>query len=388
MKENPFKYLTRKNGEAFGPVIVKNWYVARDYVLDKLAKECVFTPNDSRHLHVVVNGVTPLLLSVVRHLSLYAHFANFEERDIYGKLSCRRRTVITVVCDNPQRDIVQELSQEEFLGNLLSCCKYTLFGKTFNGNSYIDVEIDIVSTADELHGEVSFVCESSDVEAFDSGQYDDIEQEELIDTRKAVCAGGMYKLGEVIDNIPAEDIHCARRYSMALDVFQYVQMDKSIIRPLVDKSRWARKENLSAVKEGISNLFSSDCFVLRYNGMEECWRTTQSNYKEGRNNTLTTRRQLWEYYNEQLSGSEHSRWVVEKLIMGYRPLNDSERCKYERLAGCERKAYLKELKTRHTDPAHIDLCNYAELRRIDPDCRKYDSFMMLAIPLILEKVGI
>lgn len=386
MKENPFKYLRRKNGEAFGPVIVKNWYVARDYVLDKLAKECVYTPNDSRHLHVVVNGTAPLMLSVVRHLALYAHFVNFKEVDVYGELACRNRTVITVVCDDEKIDIVQELSKEEYLGNLLNYCKYTLYGKPFNENSYLDVEINIVASADNLHDDISFVCEPSEVEAFGSGQYDDVEQEDLIDTRKAVYASGMYKLGEVIDNIPAEDIHSARRYSMALDVYQYVQMDKSITSPLVDKSRWARKENLSAVKEGISNLFSSDCFVLRYNGMEECWREIQSKKKEERNSTFTTRRQLWEYYNELLSNSEHSRWVVEKLIMGYRPLNDSERCKSERLSARERKAYLKELKTRSTDPAHIDLCNSAELRRIDPDCRKYDSFIVLAIPVILDKV--
>ena len=87
-----------------------------------------------------------------------------------------------------------------------------------------------------------------------------------------------------------------------------------------------------------------------------------------------------------LSQSEHERWVVEKLIMGYRPYSDQERFQYESLFGEERKAFRKKLKNNASDPAHVDLCSYRDLRRISPDDLKYDSFLMLAIPKILERV--
>ena len=99
------------------------------------------------------------------------------------------------------------------------------------------------------------------------------------------------------------------------------------------------------------------------------------------------KKQIWEdeSNNKALSQSEHERWVVEKLVMGYRPFNDEERYQYESLFGEGRKAYCKEMKNNASDPAHIDLCSYRDLRRINPDDLKYDSFLVLAIPTILNK---
>ena len=93
---------------------------------------------------------------------------------------------------------------------------------------------------------------------------------------------------------------------------------------------------------------------------------------------------LWEEYNEALSRSEHARWMVEKFIMGYRRLNNNEILKYESLFGKDRDDYLMKLKRNASDPAHIDLCSYHDLRRIDPDDLKYDSFLVLCIPEILK----
>ena len=95
---------------------------------------------------------------------------------------------------------------------------------------------------------------------------------------------------------------------------------------------------------------------------------------------------LWAKYNEALSKSEHARWVVEKLIMGFRPLNEEERLEDETLSTNKkrRKEYRDGLKKNAAKLAHIDLCSYSDLRRVDPDNMKYDSFLMLAIPKILE----
>ena len=99
--------------------------------------------------------------------------------------------------------------------------------------------------------------------------------------------------------------------------------------------------------------------------------------------------EAWEKNNEALSISEHERWVVEKLIMGFSPLDKDERIKDERLFGNAKKQYRKALKCHQKESGtpHIDLCSYRDLRRVNPDDMKYDSFLMLAIPKILEKLG-
>ena len=137
--------------------------------------------------------------------------------------------------------------------------------------------------------------------------------------------------------------------------------------------------SLCKIKEQISNILCSDCFSLR----NECMRLCEEN--------ALTNKALWEKYNEQLSKSEHAGWVVEKLIMGYRPLNERERYYDETLHSQfknkdKRKKYRDSLKRNDQDPAHIDLCSYRDLRRINPDDMKYDSFLMLAVPKILDRV--
>ena len=137
--------------------------------------------------------------------------------------------------------------------------------------------------------------------------------------------------------------------------------------------------SLSKLKENISNILCADCFALR----EACLKKAVKNYKRNK--------KVWAKYNEQLSVSEHARWVVEKLVMGYRPLNSKERYHDEMLHvqfknKDKKKNYRDSLKRIDSDPAHIDLCSYRDLRRINPDDLKFDSFLMLAIPNILTKV--
>ena len=136
--------------------------------------------------------------------------------------------------------------------------------------------------------------------------------------------------------------------------------------------------NQSRVKERLSNLFCSDCFESRCLSILLC-----------SNGDTKKERKIWEDNNRVLSRSEHARWVVEKLIMGYSPLSEEQRFKDESLFYDNKKKtlYRKALKNDSKNPSHIDLCSYADLRRVNPADLKYDSFLMLAIPIILKKVN-
>ena len=384
-RERPFEYLRRKGiptgevGALYDDSIISNWYKARAFVLDKL-KLVSFIPEEDAHLHVIVLDDDALMLSVIRHVALYSHFANYDETN--ANESCRNRTIISLVSE--KQDILTELEREEFLCNLPKYCKCSLNGETFNRDSFIDVELEIIGSwnADAepykeiksgRHVEKRLIFRKSDVDSYCSDRSE--EELYLIDTRKAQYTNRMYILGSEIDNLPYEDIHSVRRYSMALSVFQYSQLKKPVGQ-IVLNDEWTSADNQADVLAAMSNIFCSDCYLIRYNSMSHCW-----------SNGKMTEQQ--ERHFDLLSRSEHSRWVAEKLILGYRPFSLQERLKDESLVvdKARRMQYRKELKDNWKSPAHIDICSFAELRRIDPDALKYDSFLVLGIPAILKKVG-
>ena len=371
VRERPFEFIKRKGSrEAYPQQTVANWYIARAYVLD-LLKDVAFQPGMPGHLHVVIDGDSPLLLSVVRQLALSSHFLNFVEYDDFGTRVCRNRTVITVISAREAADILSELNKEEYLCNLLQICKHSVFGKAYNEDSYLDLDIEI---AREQSDSDALIVTEAGVNAFVAGKpADEIFS---IDTRKALYASHAYMLGGVIDNLPHEDIFGAGRYSQALDTFRYLLFNDTEDRTLITP-KW--ESNPVAVRNGISDIMCTDCFEIRE-------KAVVMQYPKGGKISEKARRAIWEQNNYALSLSEHSRWVVEKLIMGFRPYSIVERNKYETVFDKERSQYSGQLKKDAADPAHLDLCSYWDLRRTDPDNLKYDSFLMLAIPLILGKV--
>lgn len=376
--EKPFEFLRRKEDNAYYEKgIVENWYKARAFVLDRL-KEVAFKPTDNDNLNVFVYAdhdeqhLSPLMLAVVRQIALTAHYLNFFEGN--EKESPRNRTVITIVSKNP--NIKKELEKEEYLCNLLKYCKYSEGDSApQNEDSYVDLEFHFVEKWTKME---TYRFTEKSVEDFCAMKINNGVDIFSIDTRIAEYAQRMYSLGADFDNLPAEDIHCAKRYSAALDVFHYKKLDGSPKKLFKDNNH---SLSLCDIKEKISNILCADCFLVREKSIEKC----------GGENSLKGH-ELWANFNESLSKSEHARWVVEKLILGYRPMNTEECFHYESLRvetnGKEKQnKYQKSLKRNDKDPAHIDLCSYRELRRINPYDLKYDSFLMLAIPFILEKIN-
>ena len=358
-KEKPFEYLRRKNGDRFSEDIIKNWYIARAYVLEKL-KNVAIGQGSKEHLQVVVTSDSPLMLSVVRYVALLAHYANFDETQ-------PNRTLITIVSSDKQ--IIEELEKEEYLCNLPAYSKLSVNGAMpKHTDSYTDIELQIVETWNENGSDETIMMSEDDVKAFLGKKSE--KDVYSIDTRKAVMTQRMYSLGSWIDNLPAEDIHNFERYAMALSVFQNNLIRKPMTQ-LVDEKAW--ESDLTTVRNGLSSIFCADCFESRAAGVK---RYAQ---RQG-----MTEIEAWKECIEALSKSEHARWVVEKLIMGFRPLDERERMKDECLFGDEKRQYRNQLKKNPQDPVHIDLCSFAELRRINPFDMKYDSFLMLAIPGILK----
>lgn len=371
--EKPFEFLKKKDGSSFTSETYKNWYKARAYVMDKL-KDKVFVPDSNESLHVVVTDVDnemsrPLMLSIVRQVALSAHFINYKEE------SNKNRTVVTIICHNVGI-IKEELEKEEYLFNL------PIYGKSFfkdsnnnpvKGRTKVEVDIEICFSEVLPEGDIIKMTKD-EAESFCNSKFED--EIFSIDTRKAVYASRMYDLGADINNLPYDDIHSTERYSIALDVFQFVKLEDGL-KPLI-KNEWTDIKNQIKVLEALSNIFCSECFESRAKAVKLYGEQEKISEPEA-----------WKKLNYALSRSEHARWVVEKLIMGYKPMSTKQRLEYESLFGGDRKQYAKRLKCPDNlkDLSHIDLCSFANLRRIDPDNMKYDSFLVLCIPEILKRIN-
>lgn len=362
--EQPFEYLRRKNGDSFEPEIVANWYKARAFVLNKF-RSVAFHPGDANHFHPIVrvDDECGLMLSVVRQLALYAHFINYNENCV--EIKDRKRTCITIVSSNP--NILDIIQKEEYLCNLPKYCSLTIEDKEpRNKDSYIDIEIEIVKTCPSISGDFEYLITPDDVKAL----CDSIDPKQIyyIDTRRAIWTQRVYCVGAEIDNLPYEDIHDVERYSLALSIFQYREIRRSITSLMPKEVKY----DTNIIKECLSNIFCSDCFETRYKAIQQYYSNSGTKIDD------------WKSFNDALCMSEHARWVAEKLIMGYRPLNEQERHHDECLFEKEKNQYRKQLKNSPQDPAHIDICSFADLRRTDPDSLKYDSILMLSIPAIIK----
>ena len=369
--ERPFVYIKPSSKD-----ILRYWYQARAFVLNLLIETLrPFQDADSfpKSWHFVVNGDSDFMLSVVRHLALYAHFISYEEYDRYGHLTCKNRTVISIVSGAESTAIKDKLERPDFLGNLPKHCPITIFGEPKNEDSYIDIAIDIIKDLNEVHVADGYKrIDISEHEVLEKLKSIDPDVIKYVHTLKAICAGKAYDLGNTVNNLPYEDINSARRYFNALNTFQNKILDSEKSEILV-KKEWVC--DINAVRSGISNILCADCFEIR-----------EIEIKHKAKKDKIRELLAWQKYMKELSHCEHNRWVVEKLILGYEQLSSEEIFKYEHFFGDDRAAYLKSLKKDDKSPKHIDICSNRDLRRIDPDNMKYDSFLMLAIPFILDYV--
>ena len=84
--DNVFSQLKRlKDNETFSEKTINNWNNARKYVLNVLPKKerhsplngIGISPSSSEHLHVIIIGISDLMLCIARQIALIAHYPNF-----------------------------------------------------------------------------------------------------------------------------------------------------------------------------------------------------------------------------------------------------------------------------------------------------------------------
>ena len=364
-------------------------YLARHIVLNGIKApdaEGIWCES-TKSARVVIVGSDSLSLNIVRQLALVCHYPNFnDEKGCY-------RTLLTIVdTESKGRDDVEALknSLESIAGNLLSEClwkcryygAHTVEWNSDRTSSFIDLEFDfvglegvdvnsflendlkpgadsIVSVIDNsglVTPQTSAWIESCFHQYFNVGSYlaDNSLTDYRIDVRRAQVVNMLYEVGNHLDDIHASNMYKVSAYKAAIEAFC---MHTTEIKR---QSSWD-KINDAALK--LSSVCCADCLDAKLRSVK----AGHTDLKHLNGNEL-----------ECFSKSEHTRWNVEKLIMGYRPYTAQERYEDECLFSdsvalkAERKRMKSQLR------AHIDICSCNDLIRIDFESYKYDSFLTLA----------
>lgn len=355
------------------------WYRARHYVLKTLApidKDGI-DYKSSDHVHVILENTSDILQAVARQIALIAHYPNYQE--CKGK----NRTVITfceckdIMLDTDKKIIVHKFESQMF-GNLLNFCRCTyycakkekLISMIQEESKLLPLDVEFVFTTESV-GDYMNRMEAPQDSAVVIKETDiPDEYDKTLDESKGRLVNMVYTVGSDIDNLPPTDNANISRYNTALKTFCYNLKNENI------DEKW----NKGSITDKLSSIFCADCFESRLKGVVDI------NEKSLYENLLTDFETVIEKLCDEvvitaLVKSEHARWNVEKLILGFRPLNAEERFKDESLFGKEKSDNRKDLKK--NKKTHVDLCSYKELRRVDIGNMKYDYFLMLAMPQIL-----
>lgn len=427
---------------AFGEDVVQGWCRARNYVLSQLENEKSWGSNgiaasSSERVHIVIDCVDPMAFYIARHAALALHFPNFNEGD--GRSQAPRNgTLITLLYNRKKySDIIAELHREEYLCNLTDLCKCTLKmveiedkGKGLkvisenvkNPNSFVGVELELLGFDNDDFGYEANEKEGMEVVHVGRKVIEEVKNRKCkyeLDVTHARRVNMVYQVGADIDNLPPDDPNISDRYSRALLYFCYQQSKGKTLEKWNEIAEYANEDDKKGtlyqimLRNKLSNVFCADCFVTRLKSlfdnkvrkdMQKVIKMAYCSEKDVKKNEnfdyktvrITTKMLNYMIENHEkdllmlvgnnlkaMARCEHSRWNVEKLILGFSPFSPQEHYEYNCRFGSSRSSYRNKLKK--NEAHHINLCSYEDLYRIDPDNMKYDSFLMLAMVKILKE---
>lgn len=390
------KYFDNIFEKVFDAHEVELWYKARDYVKNRVLPidGDGISPGSGNHVHIVAEGIEEEMIAVVRQLCLLAHYPNFVEA------SGANRTLITFCTNEKKEDIHDKVFKTEIFGKLLEYCEWAikdekgevLDKKVFEkkGNNYFPLDIEFEFTKQNIKvfeeqkknktykNEYITIIKRLDVDEFFKNKS---KVTNGIDISKGMLVNMVYCTGATIDNLPACDNENIARYSTALNVFCYNLKHEEI------EKKWkggAKPQDDGSygeldIKNQLSSIFCADCFESRLKGILDTKKKTVYEYLLYDFETVMEKLRDQKTINA-LVRCEHARWNVERLIMGFKPLEKEELFEIECLFGQERKDKIKDYKK---ISHHIDLCSNKDLRRLNPADVKYDYFLMLAMPQIV-----
>lgn len=313
-----------------------------------------------------------------------------------------------------------------------------------NPNSFVGVELELLGFDNDDFGYEANEKEGMEVVHVGRKVIEEVKNRKCkyeLDVTHARRVNMVYQVGADIDNLPPDDPNISDRYSRALLYFCYQQSKGKTLEKWNEIAEYANEDDKKGtlyqimLRNKLSNVFCADCFVTRLKSLfdnkvrkdmekvikkaycsvirskkneENDWkkvikkaycsvkRSKEDEKIDCETVCITTdmlnymvknyEKDLLKLVGNNLKAMakcEHARWNVEKLILGFSPFSPQEQYEYNRRFGSSRSSYRNKLKK--NEAHHINLCSYDDLRRIDPDNMKYDTFLMLAMVRILKE---
>lgn len=313
-----------------------------------------------------------------------------------------------------------------------------------NPNSFVGVELELLGFDNDNLSYKANEKGGMEVVHVDSEVIEEVKNRKCdckLNVTHARRVNMVYQVGADIDNLPPDDPNISDRYARALLYFCYQQSKGKTLEKWNEIAEYTNEDDKKGalyqikLRNKLSNVFCADCFVTRLKSlfdnkvrkdMEKVIKKAYCSVKRSKEDEeidwkkmikkaccsvkrskedeeidcetvcITTDMLNYMIKNHEkdllklvgnnlktMAKCEHARWNVEKLILGFSPFSPQEQYEYNRRFGSSRSSYRNKLKK--NEAHHINLCSYDDLRRIDPDNMKYDSFLMLAMVRILKE---
>lgn len=412
---------------------------------NKIDKEC------DKHVHLVIVGMSKMGIALALEAAHVAHYPNFCSKNIRTKITfidpnidtemqyfmgrysdmfsiCRWRKIDLTTenaIDTPWNDVLNEMADKKRKGEALAFDKYPyahLADEKLEDCNFLDIEWEFVKgtietpetkayleamATDEKEILTVAICRSASPQAIASGIYLPREvyrnavQVLIYQKESADIINNLSGMGLRRDYQSKMRYNRLRPFGMLSECFSNYIVDNRLAK-LVNYV-YNKKEDVTLA--GVDDTNNKEGLPLQEVFWRNCSVSDQWSSSYNANSITTKLRFLGlDFRNSSmeemraklaepetlsvLNEIEHNRWNTEKLLMGYRPLNDKEIVPFlemlEKKAGITEYYMLKKEMKSGWDMAHLNICSFEQLKTYDNDSIEYDIIMTKAFPAIVE----
>ncbi|MCF0179613.1 MAG: hypothetical protein HUJ97_05125 [Bacteroidales bacterium] len=412
---------------------------------EKIDKDC------EKFVHLVIVGMTKMGIAMAEEAAYIAHYPNFATKKIRTRITfidsnaelessffmshhpdyfhlCRWRKVdmsATMPSAIEWNDNLNKMAQMKREGVAIPFDKYPyshLVEGAEKDSNFMDIEWEFLQggiqsenvkeylkqcATDEQQLLTIAVCRSNSQESIATGVYMPIEV-----YRNAVQVLVFQKQSaDIINNISGKSIQQDKLPKMRYQKLRPFGMLSECFSTQIVDNRLAKLVNYVYNNKKDTKLECAEEIEpgTQMSRQEVCWRnclvsgqfssinnalsiTTKLRFLglDFRNSSVLEMTQVLrdEKNLEILTEVEHNRWNTEKLLMGYRPLNDKEIVPFiEKLSkGADPSSLYGEKNALKTgwEMAHLNICSFETLKKYDAPAVEYDVVMTKAFPAIVE----
>lgn len=346
--------------------------------------------SSDKHVHIIINGMTSMGLAIAVQAAHIAHFPNSTPKDL------NTLTHITFIDPNATKKMSEFRHRFPALFEL----SYTALRSSKNTQTqwqtpkhtpFMDVCWEFVegSMSDAFVGDYLAQAANDDkayVSLFHCEADSEQNLEDAMNMPEAVYTSDrvltIYVQQEqsasavnMLASAPNSRFRKLCAFGMLDGIFQrdlvYEHWGKLVNAHYAGISDFSDREAIDAawnqltVAQKWSNIHSANMCYLRLRSI---------GYKAGM--TQQEIAELIERHIDEMARVEHYRWNIEKLLSGYRALTDAE------AAAAQKDADEKQRLKSAPYYAHLDICPFEELERIDPKVLQYDLDVIRTIPFL------